>query len=63
MNRNSHNGPPSGQPGKWARVAREFSERAPLTGIGEEFLRHTRQFRENFHLKSPFDFEDQPPRE
>jgi hypothetical protein len=40
--------------GKWARVAEELSREAPLTGIGEEFLKHTKQFRKNLMLKSPF---------
>lgn len=39
--------------GKWARVAEELSEKAPLTGIGEEFLEHAQEFRKNFSLKSP----------
>jgi hypothetical protein len=41
--------------GKWARVAEEFSRKAPLLGISEEFLDLTRRFRQNFALKSPFD--------
>jgi hypothetical protein len=40
--------------GKWAKVAEELSREAPLTGIGEEFLKHTKRFRKNFALKSPF---------
>lgn len=40
--------------GKWARVAEELSREAPLTGIGEESLRHTKRFRKNVVLKSPF---------
>lgn len=41
--------------GKWARVAEELSREAPLTGIGDEFLKHTKDFRENFALRNPFD--------
>ena len=41
--------------GKWAHVAEEFSTRAPLLGMSEEFLDLTRRFRQNFALKSPFD--------
>lgn len=40
--------------GKWARVAEELSREAPLTGIGEEFLKHTQRFRKSFAIKSPF---------
>ena len=41
--------------GKWAKVAEEFSRKAPLLGMSEEFLDLTRRFRQNFALKSPFD--------
>ena len=41
--------------GKWAKVAEEFSRKAPLLGMSEEFLDLTRRFRKNFALKSPFD--------
>lgn len=40
--------------GKWAKVAEELSRSAPLTGIGEEFLKHTKRFRKSFRIKSPF---------
>lgn len=40
--------------GKWAHVAEELSREAPLTGIGEEFLKHTKRFRKSFAIKSPF---------
>ncbi|MGC1954016.1 MAG: hypothetical protein WA970_15895 [Gammaproteobacteria bacterium] len=41
--------------GKWAHVAEEFSTRAPLLGMSEQFLDLTQRFRQNFALKSPFD--------
>ncbi len=44
--------------GKWAQVAEEFSNRAPLLGMSEEFLDLTRRFRQNFALKSPFDTQE-----
>lgn len=40
--------------GKWALVAEELSREAPLTGIGEEFRKHTQRFRKSFAIKSPF---------
>ncbi len=40
--------------GKWAKVAEELTREAPLTGIGEEFLKHSKHFRKSFVLKSPF---------
>jgi hypothetical protein len=40
--------------GKWAKAAEELSREAPLTGLGKEFLKHTKRFRKNFALKSPF---------
>ena len=46
---------PAEKKGKWANVAEEFSTRAPLLGMSEEFLDLTRRFRQNFALKSPFD--------
>jgi hypothetical protein len=46
---------PEQKKGKWAKVAEEFSTRAPLQGMSEEFLDLTRRFRQNFTLKSPFD--------
>jgi hypothetical protein len=45
---------PEQKKGKWAKVAEELSREAPLTGIGEEFLKHTKRFRKSFVLKSPF---------
>ncbi len=39
--------------GKWAKVAEELSREAPLTGIGEEFLKHTKRFRKSLVIKSP----------
>jgi hypothetical protein len=45
---------PSAEKGKWAKVAEELSREAPLTGIGEEFLKHAKQFRRSLVLKSPF---------
>jgi hypothetical protein len=45
----------SGKKGTWAKVAEEFSKKAPLLGMSEEFLDLTRRFRQNFGLKSPFD--------
>lgn len=44
--------------GKWAKVAEELSREAPLTGIGEEFLKHTKRFRKSFALKSPFEVKE-----
>jgi hypothetical protein len=40
--------------GKWAKVAEELSREAPLTGIGEEFLKHTKGFRKGLILRNPF---------
>lgn len=48
-------GPLEQKKGRWAHVAEEFSKRAPLLGMSEEFLDLTRRFRQNFALKSPFE--------
>ena len=36
---------------KWAEFAEELSEKAPLTGLGDEFLKNSKEFREGFEFK------------
>ncbi len=43
------------QKGKWAKVAQRLSQESPLTGLGEEFRKHSREFREGFDLKTPLE--------
>lgn len=45
--------PAEGNKGKWAKIAEEFANKAPLNGMSEEFLSYTKEFRENFSLKTP----------
>ncbi len=35
---------------RWAQLAEEIHQKAPLDGKSEEFLKHVRQFRENFSI-------------
>jgi hypothetical protein len=38
---------------RWAKIAEQISEQAPLTDLGENLIKANQEFRANFELKSP----------
>jgi len=40
---------------RWAKVAEEMSTQGYLKGIGEELLESTREFRDDFEIRNPFE--------
>ena len=49
--------PPKTKKSKWAEVAERISKEAPLRGASEEFLKFSREFRDNFRFREPPHFE------